>query len=76
VARIALPGSTKMMTPRMMGAPFGSEPPVPTPPRGPRSRRWRIIMLGIGIAVALTLVLGGTALAHSMQHMVGGCGGG
>jgi hypothetical protein len=61
----------------MMGGPFGSEQLVPTPPRGPhRGRRWKLVVLGIAIAFVLALVLGGTALAHSMEHMVGGCGGG
>jgi hypothetical protein len=64
-----------MMTPRMPGGPFGSEQPVPTPPREPRSRRSRFILLAIVLAFLLAVAIGAPALAHSMG-MAGSCGGG
>jgi hypothetical protein len=65
-----------IIRPGTTGGPFGSEEPVPTPPREPRSRRWKLAFLAIVLALVLALAIGGTALAHSMEHMVGGCGGG
>ena len=56
------------------GGPFGTEPPVPTPPREPRSRRWKLTFLAIVLAFVVVLAVGGTALAHSMG-MAGSCGG-
>ena len=57
------------------GSPFGQHGP-PLPPREPRSRRWKLTFLAIVLVIGFALVMGGTALAHSTEHMVGGCGGG
>jgi hypothetical protein len=64
-----------MLTNGTGGSPFGSEPLVPQPPRGPSTGRWKIIVPVIVLALLLAVAIGGPALAHSMG-MAGSCGGG
>ena len=53
--------------------------PVPMPPRDRRARRFwrrRTVIIAL-VAIALLLIFGGDAMAHSIMHATGGgCGGG